>query len=603
MFSSCNSASGGNMSLQAFEPGGGARAWIRTHALTLAIALVIGAVILLDQTGVWKIIPADSGKVAAWLLVGLGFFIVIDQLFTGQDTVPSITWAAAAGYLIAATILLTALAQGSEPGPKLWALSLGIFACITTALTLTLRARPVPWLTGALIIAVAAAAAATATIVVPVVRARPDLWIFAIAAFVGSSITLLLLLLNERIYEKRHRIMQSLLDDLAVRRAGIEQGDIALLKMAAHKYGTKLRNGAPLPAEAAAQSNAGGPAEARWPLFLAASAYLAFSVVGYVLLFTPICVVFGVDVGPGTAKPACSASWISSALIWTAAEKVDFKDLITTVGIAGVAFLGAHLFTLRYLFKAALNSELNQFKWIRGALHLLTGVVIGVILYRALKDTGWLAGAVTSYAAALWFGVAFASGWIPDFALGTLFRHLRVSNLKSVDEDVLRSAALVPIEIVDGIDYDTRFRLEENNIIDVQNLATYNPITLYVETPFGLSQIFDWILQAQLCLAVGPKGYAELRKIAIRTIFQLEDEVRDAPDNYASMIGSALFAGASPERLKAIAAAAADGGGTTPDRVDPKVVKYAVSQMCGNLYIVSLRRLYEYIYRTPVAQP
>jgi hypothetical protein len=79
----------------------------------------------------------------------------------------------------------------------------------------------------------------------------------------------------------------------------------------------------------------------------------------------------------------------------------------------------------------------------------------------------------------------------------------------------------LPLDMIDGLTDFVRFRLEELEYEDVQNLATANPVLLYVETPYNILEIIDWIAQAQLITAVGPKKVLELRKLNVRTIFDL----------------------------------------------------------------------------------
>ncbi|MEJ0020612.1 MAG: hypothetical protein WDN25_29505 [Acetobacteraceae bacterium] len=75
--------------------------------------------------------------------------------------------------------------------------------------------------------------------------------------------------------------------------------------------------------------------------------------------------------------------------------------------------------------------------------------------------------------------------------------------------------------MIDGIDMQTKFRLMEAGVHDVQNLATANPVLLYVETPYGLLTILDWIAQAQLIIAFGGGPAADLRGIGVRTVFDI----------------------------------------------------------------------------------
>lgn len=96
---------------------------------------------------------------------------------------------------------------------------------------------------------------------------------------------------------------------------------------------------------------------------------------------------------------------------------------------------------------------------------------------------------------------------------------------KREDSDLYKSFEATPVEVIDGIDTEIRSRLADFNIFSVQNLATANPIMLFVETPFGIYQSIDWVAQAQLFAAVGPRPVIRLWALGIRTIFDLEKAV------------------------------------------------------------------------------
>jgi hypothetical protein len=180
--------------------------------------------------------------------------------------------------------------------------------------------------------------------------------------------------------------------------------------------------------------------------------------------------------------------------------------------------------------------------------------------------------------------LAFFGGYMPDLGLINLSRRLRVRWLKTVDEASLDAVAIMPLEMLDGIDYDIRYRLEQSGYYDVQNLAVANPLIIYVETPYGLYEAFDWVLQAQLCTAVGGPAFRALKDHRIRTSLDLERAVLgdDAPDEFVRSVGQILF-----PRVP----------GSTDPAFSADSIRHGVMVMLDDLYIHRMRALWEQIFR------
>jgi hypothetical protein len=160
---------------------------------------------------------------------------------------------------------------------------------------------------------------------------------------------------------------------------------------------------------------------------------------------------------------------------------------------------------------------------------------------------------------------------------------------------VFASAKSNPVEIIDGIDSSIQHRLEEFNIYDVQNLATANPIMLFVETPYGVYQTIDWVVQAQLCCVVGADSFLRLRAMNIRTIFDLEWAAlgRQSTPQFRQAVAAALYAGAAPETRQHLQRPAAAGQPeAAPREFDDASIIHAVHIALDDLHVHRLRQIW-----------
>ena len=235
------------------------------------------------------------------------------------------------------------------------------------------------------------------------------------------------------------------------------------------------------------------------------------------------------------------------------------------------AFASSYITALRNLLRAIRNFDLSPAAIVSETIKILLSIALapvitiiftnigGEIITSALTFTGLRSPAI---APGLVITACFVVGIMPDVALRWVTQRDQLKNFKREESEVFQAFKITPIEIIDGIDSEIRSRLEDHHIHSTQNLAAANPLMLFVETPFGVYQIMDWVAQAQLCCSVGRDRIVKLWPLGVRTLFDLERLAADeGVENEALLLevgrvilGSALIPNGNLNRAAAAAA-------------------------------------------------
>ena len=223
-----------------------------------------------------------------------------------------------------------------------------------------------------------------------------------------------------------------------------------------------------------------------------------FCVLGFYILFSNSAIVL-----------FDGAGWVQREN--TVYEYLEFRRNVVAVGMA---FLGAYLWSIQYLFRRMMTLDLPPGAYYSIGTRMIYSSFIAVILQYFLNSTGVLADTKLN---TQFIAISFMIGIFPERALAFMY-----DSLGRIFNKTKNSANSLDLEMIEGISSYHKARLSELGIDNVQNLAHSSLLELILKTPFRPRVIVDWMAQARLCLEFKDQTNA-IRAAGIRTILDLQD--------------------------------------------------------------------------------
>jgi hypothetical protein len=198
------------------------------------------------------------------------------------------------------------------------------------------------------------------------------------------------------------------------------------------------------------------------------------------------------------------ALWSFLNLLYGEGSAWPFTDKLLLAGRpVMMTFFSAYLFNVGTTIRRLYLSDLTENVFWASINRLLLSVGLAVLLATAYG----LGDAPEREIQRFYYFIFFAAGFLTNnFLEWALEKGIELVNIfKPKSKDL-------PLQMVQGIDMWKEYRLEEEGIENVQNLATAEVVTLAVKTHYNIRTLVDWVDQAILIDRLGEAAGKLLRE-------------------------------------------------------------------------------------------
>ena len=184
--------------------------------------------------------------------------------------------------------------------------------------------------------------------------------------------------------------------------------------------------------------------------------------------------------------------------------------------VTGMAFLGAYLWSLQYLFQRYGANDLQPSAYYVMSIRMILAGIVTLVIYNGFQALSGGHDSSSGITANIWPAVAMLLGMFPLTAL-----RLLMDRLPMFSPGADTSVRPAPLDMIEGITINDRVRLEELGIETCYDLAVADFVPLLLKTPYSAREVVDWILQAKLVAYFG-EAVKELRRHGVRTVGDLQ---------------------------------------------------------------------------------